>query len=165
MTFPLMSSDVAPALIMSGAFWVHFKMAAPLRKCWDTVSAESLIKISHSSTVLIHHQKTIESARKETIGLKYRAPAVAHAECVFKDDDGPLRLTQNQKESHSRSPCKHLLIQRLQILYRLWTLPFKLLTGVICVIVRGRSGSSAQALENSADQRCEYNSQNRPVSL
>ncbi|KAF4112106.1 hypothetical protein G5714_006901 [Onychostoma macrolepis] len=70
-----------------------------------------------------------------------------------RDDDGPLRLTQNQKESHRRSPCKHLLIQRLQILYRLWTLPFKLLTGVICVIVRGRNGSSAQALENSADQR------------
>ncbi|KAL1272989.1 hypothetical protein QQF64_028851, partial [Cirrhinus molitorella] len=94
-----------------------------------------------------------ESARKETLGLKYRTPAVAHAECVFEDDDGPLRLTQNQKESHRRSLCKHLLIRRLQILYRLWTLPFKLLTGVICVIVRRRSASPARALENSADQR------------
>ncbi|CAM4623550.1 unnamed protein product [Leuciscus chuanchicus] len=95
-------------------------------------------------------RKTTESARKETLGLRYRAPAVAHAVC--EDDDGPLRLTQNQKQSQRRSPCKNALTQRLQIFHRLWTLPFKLLTGVICVIVRRRSGSPARALENSADQ-------------
>lgn len=159
-TCSLTSSDVAYAPMCA----VHSGFTPRWRRPCESVEKKSHLEFLLKFAAVDPLSRSTESARKETVGLSYWAPAVAHAVCVCEDDDGPLRLTQNQKQSQRRSPCKNVLIQRLQILHRLWTLPFKLLTGVICVIVRRRSGSPARALENSADQRCEYNSQNHLMS-
>ncbi|TRY56340.1 hypothetical protein DNTS_034953, partial [Danionella cerebrum] len=106
--------------------------------------------IANSLTLLILSSRGTDRTQTSDCGLKCRAPVVAHAESRYKGDDGPLSLTQSQKPSQCR---KQPLIERLRVLYRLWTLPFKLLTGVICVIVRGRSVSPARALEDSAVRR------------
>lgn len=102
------------------------------------------------------------STTESSIAITDLGVALAERPCEDGPPSEPLPLAKSgQGENNRRFPCKHIPVDLgldgFHFLQKLWTLPYSLLTGVICatasVIVRRRRSSPARGVQLTAAPR------------